>query len=213
MIATALFFVAALAAPPQEAAPPPASATDRVRAPEEALGSARTPLLIPGVAQRPAELVAARVRRVLLSNSDDAWFELADALPELAFAGGADPTTTLEAARLAERAGSTVARSTGTSEWAGVRAWAASITRAQWITFVLGVFTLPMVALTLLRRHRAPATSVRFLVRSTGARNGVTSRFADARQLATAGLAVPEIAQRTGMARDAVTLLVGLSSR
>ena len=208
MIAPALFLVAALAAPPQEVAETPSSAAARTPSPEEALGSARTPLLIPGVAQRPAELVAARVRRVLLSNSDDAWFELADALPELALAGGADLTTTFEAARLAERAGSTVA-----TRRSGARAWAASVTRTQWIIFLLGVFTLPMVALTLLRRHRAPATSVRFLVRSTGARNGVTSRFADARQLATAGLAVSEIAQRTGMARDAVTLLVGLSSR
>ena len=210
MIAPALLVVAALAASPQDAVQTPSSEA-------AAGGSARAPLSVPGVAQRPAELVATRVRSVLRSNSDAAWFDLADALPELALMGGADLTSTFEAAQLAEQAGASVGSAIQTSEWAAVRAaraWAASITPTQLITFVLAVFTLSVVTVTMLRRRGAPATSGRRVAQPTGAsRTGVTARFAEARHLASTGLAVPEIAKRTGMARDAVTLLVGLRTR
>ena len=190
MIAPALLLVAALAAPAQDAARRP---------------------------QRPAELVAARVRSVLRSNSDDAWLDLADALPELALEGGADLTSTFEAAHLAEQAGSTAGRATQPSTWRGVRAmraWAASITPTQLVTFVLAVLTLSMVTVTSLRRRGGQVTSVRPRSQPPGMhRSRVTARFSEARQLASAGVAVPEIARRTGMARDAVTLLVGLRSR
>ena len=217
MLAPALLLVAALAAQTafSEAAQTASSEAAQTPSTEEAAGSSRSPLLVLGVAQRPAELVAARVRSVLLSNSDNAWFELADALPELALEGGADLTTTFEAAQLAEQVGSAVGRASQTPQWASVRAvraWASSITPTRLITFVVAVLTLSMVAVTMLRRRRPRVTSARRRVRPTGAGTGVTARFAEARHLASAGLAVPEIARRTGMARDAVTLLVGLRS-
>ncbi len=51
----------------------------------------------------PSEVVAARVRDVLRDHSDSrAWKQLADALPAMALAGGADLGSTLEAGRLAD---------------------------------------------------------------------------------------------------------------
>ena len=114
MVAPALLLVAALVTLPQDAAQMPSSQAAQTPSSESAASSTGVPL-ISGAAQRPAELVAARVRSVLRSNSDEAWFDLADALPELALTGGADLTSTFEAAQLAEESASAEGRATQTS--------------------------------------------------------------------------------------------------
>jgi hypothetical protein len=163
-----------------------------------------------GAPLRPAEIVAARVRDVLRDHADDrAWQELAGALPELALSGGADLESTFEAARLAEEMNRPVARTAPAaplplpvrpSSWsyvvAGIRAVDLDLV-AQALALALGVFALTRVVKGSASRSRSSASGTPAV------------RCRQARALAAEGLQPHEIARRTGLGQDAVSVLLG----
>ena len=166
---------------------------------EEAMFGQSAPL-------RPAEVVAARVRAVLQDHANgQAWQELAGALPEMAVTGGADIESTFEAARLAE---DMVARVP--SLRAPPTVWEEVVRRlkvidvdmvTQALAVALGLFALWMVIAGKNQRPRLADASVSSV------------RYREARSLAAEGIPLYEIARRTGLARDAVSVLLSRRAR
>lgn len=172
-----------------------------------ALGDASTPATLQSVgdsyveqaapALPPAALVASRVRVVLQDHtSATAWQDLAGSLPELAISGGADLESTFEAARLAEEMTYSGARLTqpivpegALADGLGVGLWLFSLAfglTALWLLWSKGVPSL------LRGRIHAPM-----------------ARCDQARLLADSGAPIYEISRRTGLAREALTVLMG----
>ena len=234
MPASSLLLIAVLAMPVQDAA---VSTTTPQEAPAvslttpsalEADGESVLPLDVAGSDLRPADFVAARVRSILRDADDSqAWDELAQGLPELALSGGADLMSTFEAAALAESlrpAGATGISSPDVPpmsapilvDWRSTTPFQAIALAVLLAAALAGLFR------TWKRRGNRSARSGwgrRRRSRSgSGSRSGrgaspVMTPVAQARQLASAGITVPEIAQRTGMARDAVSILIGIQAR
>ena len=160
---------------------------------------------------RPAELVASRVREVLRDHSDDvAWQELAGALPEMALSGGADIQSTFEAARIAEDM-VPVATPVPSASSAAAGAAFEEVLRlvrgidvdmaGQLLAIAFGLF-----ALTMLFKGSGN--------RARGARSEpAKGRCREARALAAGGVPVYEIAKRTGLAREAVSVLLSQGAR
>lgn len=152
----------------------------------------------------PAAIVASRVRDVLSAHDSElAWKGLAGALPSMAVSGDADLESTFAAARLAQDMSARpdpVLRSAGPS---GETAdWQLGLGRALWWC----ALTLVLSALALATRGRLPRVA-------PPRREQPVERCGTARALASEGLPLHEIARRTGLAREAVTVLVGARSR
>jgi len=167
---------------------------------------------------RPAQVVAAKVRAVLRGQGDPvAWKALATTLPELALVGGADVEATFNAARLADSVAAAGARATvRPTVAAAVRGGSTasadrgppSIFRATLprnVSFA-GVVVLAGfgIGLGLLWRRGGRASR-----RSVGG-SAEADRLADVLSLAATGIGVAEIARRTGMAQDAIRVLLGI---
>lgn len=175
--------------------------------------AATTPLDLSsgGAALRPTEVVAARVRTVLRDHQDgEAWQELAGAIPELAVTGGADVEATFEAARLAEEMVTsqpaapptpTSGPAAGSPMLSGIRSLDFEAI-AQLVALALGFFALVTVA----RGNLQPRAT-------TGPVGGGAARLREARQLAANGVPLFEISRRTGLARDALTVILSRSAR
>lgn len=165
----------------------------------------------------PATLVAERARALLHDESREAWLALAGALPELAISGQANLESTFEAARLAEEMGQPLialpmagpatpsASLDAEREEAGLDAlgvvWRAVRSTdldalARLLALAIGIGTLAMVG----RGPRTKAAKVR-PTRSA-------ARYRDVRSLAANGVSITEISRRTGLAREAVTVLL-----
>jgi len=159
----------------------------------------------PPLGVRPAEVVAAQVRSVLHNHRDgDAWRGLADALPELALQGGADLESTFEAARLAE----TMSIETATDSPATVEpAW---LTILRTVNVELLGTVLALVTALIVVWH---ATRNRGAEQDPPQPTRVPVRFREAYALASRGRSTAEISRRTGLARDAVTVLIGMQDR
>ena len=158
---------------------------------------------------RPAEVVAARVRSVLQDHrSTEAWKGLAGALPEMALSGGADLAGTFEAARLADSISALeVSPRALRSLWAPAGLGSGRRGGVEWAQ-ALGAGVLAgtlVVALATLARSRKGRTGRR------SQRADGKGRVWAAQSLASSGIPVVEIARRTGMAQDGITVLLGLS--
>lgn len=160
---------------------------------------------------RPAEVVASRVRDVLNDHANDAaWQELAGALPDLALAGGADIESTFEAARIAGEmvtAPPSVpapATSAGDDPVRGALQWLGSIDAdllGQLLAIAFGLFALSM----LFKGSGSRSRSLRV--------EPTAIRCREARALAAGGVPAYEISRRTGLARDAVSVLLSRRAR
>ncbi|MDH5588454.1 MAG: hypothetical protein OEZ65_01440 [Gemmatimonadota bacterium] len=154
---------------------------------------------------RPAEVVADLARRALTDPEDPGtWRALAGALPEMALSGGADLDGTFEAARLADSLGIADARQP-----------VAPASRLPWESWNLGPEHLfaGSVALTLLVGALVVRSSIRRRkARRSARKTEMGGRLWAARSLASDGISVAEISKRTGMAQDAVRVVLGLSA-
>lgn len=195
---------------------------------------------LPGApaAVTPAGYVAERVRGILDNPSDPArWQELAGALPELAMAGDGDWEATLDAARLADSvsvaalaAGSTPPVEPGMDIRAPATAgW--PIQPSDLLTLLAGLVALGVVvfsmrsagvSLTPRPGSRSAASGTPRNRKNPSVRKPVAApaRAADlppasmAQQIvamAECGMTRSEIARRTGLAQDAVSVVVGLN--
>jgi hypothetical protein len=155
-------------------------------------------------AGRVADLASKALAAPLDSSS---WAALARALPELALSGGAELEETFEAARLADSVAFSIrpAPAQGLAMGLGPRRPAEVSTAGLTDVFPTGWAVLTVVAaglgaLVFLRRRARRALRP---LRLQGAGKG---RVRTARALARGGAGVADIARRTGMAREAVSL-------
>jgi hypothetical protein len=171
-----------------------------------------------------------------------AWTGLADALPELALTESADPVTLFEASRVADSlAGAPVAVSAAAPEGvdvdlpagsgtptgrrsgleaslaamgAGIRGLPAGdlLAWAPWalVALILGVG--PFLRGRARRRARSAAEAAKAAAASEERPESAERRHWTVTTLAENGLPPSEIARRTGMAQDAVHVLLGLRS-
>lgn len=174
---------------------------------------------------RPADVVARLAHKALAApGQPNAWKDLASALPEMALGDNADLETTFAAARVADSlaaptaataatatetaaspSGSTGLRATGSSLVVQARralaVLAAAPLRVRWI---FGLLALALGGIVV------------WMVRSGSRRHTATpapagGRLWTARALAAGGTDVREIAQRTGMAQEAVDLALRMA--
>lgn len=161
-------------------------------------------------AERPAEVVARMARRAMgLPDDPEAWQALAEVLPELALSGEADLEGTFQAARVADSLSATAATGLGASQSEG-QAWfprwtalpSGALPSAVALAVALAA-ALSGALVVVLRRRRSRATEAR--------RDGGTDKLGAARSLVTRGLPAYEISRRTGMAQDAVQVMLAMS--
>lgn len=161
--------------------------------------------------ETPSEVVA-RMARQAMGGSDgpEVWQALASALPDLALKGSADLAATFEAARVADSisaasaavASMSAAGAPGRAEgWAGVPPGSLFLWGGAGFLALLGM----TAARSRRRAGREAAASVPTEVVA------VAGRVGTARSLLTSGLTADEVARRTGMAREAVEVLVALT--
>ena len=138
-----------------------------------------------------------------------AWMELAGALPELALEAGTDLDATFEAARIAEEMAVPPALDAEATNASPAVAWPTldGITFdidlvAQILAIGFGIFVL-----VILLRGQPRASTPELHTAPTA------TRCREARSLANGGVPLYEIARRTGLARDAVSVLLSRSAR
>ena len=163
--------------------------------------------------ERPAELVARMAREAMGLPADPAgWSALANALPEMALLGGADLESTFEAARIADSLSASASALAEPAVGAdpGVMESVktillSSLMQGRWMDIVLAFLVTGAVGagIVLLRRRRKNPKKAKAPYRG--------DRVRAARSLASSGLSVHEIARRTGMAQDAVHVLMSLA--
>ena len=162
----------------------------------------------------PSELVAARVRDVLRDHSDSrAWKQLADALPEMALAGGADLRSTLEAGRLADSISAASPLTTVGELIRWVPPWLRPRIEARPVVAGLVAVLLTLVLVSVLHwiwKDRGNPQSLRNPVKPP--EPAVRSRSDEwwVKSLAKNGRPVHEIARQTRMAQDAILILLEL---
>lgn len=165
----------------------------------------------------PSELVAARVREVLRDHRDTrAWKQLADALPEMALAGGADLGSTLEASRLADSI-SGASPSTNVSEpiatasesirW--VPFWSGTLIDVRPVAIVVLALVLVSVLNWIWENGKDRQLFKKTASPTAPAVNGRNDPWF-IRSLAKSGRPVHEIARQTSMAQDAILVLLEL---
>ena len=167
----------------------------------------------------PSELVAARVREVLHDHRDsEAWKRLASALPALAFEGGADLSSSIEAAWLADSIYAvsvepvvrepTSERGATRVPWLG--AWLDSpFNRRLTASASLALILAGVVGWTFKRRTDPQSHGRR--VKTSEA--SLESRGRVVKTLAKNGQPVHEIARQTRMAQDGILLLLAIQSK
>ncbi len=179
----------------------------------------------------PSELVAERVREVLRDHRDsEAWSQLAGALPGMAFAGGADLSSTLEAGRLADSisAASSLPTVGGPMSW--LPPWLTSLPPVGPLAGPLvGPLVAVLLTLVLLRvvsgmrkgrtttgqdrQDQQDQQSLGPLAEATGVAVKSRSDLWFAKTLAMSGRPVNEIARQTKMTQDAVLMLIDLQDK
>lgn len=192
-------------------------------------------LAVPAVATSPVAAQAdspaagpdavSRLVREALARPDDpaAWTGLAEALPELAVTRDADPVSVFEASRLADSLATAPVEeaTTATADTsAGLTAWVTGLTTsdaaalAPWFLVVILLVAGPLLSRIRGRPSAAPADDEGAPATGNqpgkGPVPGVSPRLWTVTTLADNGLPPAEIARRTGMAQDAVQVLLGL---
>ncbi|MEQ8329974.1 MAG: hypothetical protein RH859_05845 [Longimicrobiales bacterium] len=174
----------------------------------------------------PAGYVADRVRGILDNPSDPArWQELAGALPELAMAGDGDWEATLDAARLADSVSVAALAAAGTTPPSERGIATPAPASADWpiqpsdlLTLLAGLVALGVVVFSMRSGAVRPRPAPMRMATATPSR--APARAADlppasmAQQIvamAECGMTRSEIARRTGLAQDAVSVVVGLN--
>lgn len=167
----------------------------------------------------PSELVAARVREVLRDHRDTrAWKQLAEALPEMALAGGADLGSTLEASRLADSISSaspsiTVRESKATAR--GSIGWMPSWSGIQIEFRPMVIVILALVLVSVLNQIGKTRTVRQAFNKPASPREPAVNGRSDPwfiKTLAKSGQPVHEIARQTRMAQDAIVVLLELQA-
>ena len=172
----------------------------------------------------PSELVAARVRDVLRDHRDsEAWKQLAGALPGMAFAGGADLSSTLEAGRLADSisAASRLPTVRGWRQWLPPRLSLPKVGPIRLSLPKVGPMVVVLLALVLARgvsrtgkglTDRQNRQSLKRRAKTTEASVESSSNLCFVKTLAMSGRPINEIACQTRMTRDAVLILLELQA-
>lgn len=156
----------------------------------------------------PASVVAARVRAALADASDGrAWSALADALPGMALQGGADIAGTFEAARLADSISAAGAATAARAPTGAPPAGTSWPTPADVGALLAGLVAVAAVVSAGLPRKRTPSSTAAAAARAHEL-EVVPDRFRTALTLAARGTPRAEIARRTGMAQDALVVLM-----
>lgn len=172
--------------------------------------------------ERPADVVAQLAREALYGpGSGESMKALASALPELALTGGADIESTFAAARVADSLAVTapitnsVAADASTAGRSDLWSWVPALgVSDDWLRLiqtpeVVGSLAALLLAAILIgralgRRRAAPPKRAPNVAKPRG-------RLWTARTLASGGAHVSEIAERTGMAQEAVHLALRLA--
>ncbi len=167
----------------------------------------------------PSELVAARVREALRDHSDTrAWKQLAEVLPAMALAGGADLGSTLEASRLADSISGaspsiTVRESKATAR--GSIRWMPSWSGIQIEIRPMVMVILALVLVSVLNRIWKTRTVRQAFDKPGRPREPAVNGRSDPwfiKTLAKSGQPVHEIARQTRMAQDAILVLLELQA-